>query len=80
MFTFTDPRRIDLRTISMDDLVDTWIDDAVSRAATSGCTCGCGGSSAYPDDASEALWLHLLKRKAEMDRGYTNVARKKTYR
>ena len=73
MFTFANPRLIDLRSISMDDLVDTWIEDAVSRSATSGCGCG------YPDDAAEALWQHLLKRKAEMDRGYTNVARKRKY-
>lgn len=49
MFTFANPRLIDLRLITIDDLVDTWIDDAVSRSETSGCGCG------YPDDTSEAL-------------------------
>lgn len=67
MFTFTNPRSIDLRTISMDDLVDTWIDDAVSRSATNGCTCGCGGGFADYNDGNEALWQQLMKQKAEMD-------------
>ncbi len=70
MLTFTDPRTIDLRHIDYEDLVELSYDDLNSRRIAD-------GPENQSDPTTDALWTFLMRRKLEIDSGYTNIARQK---